>query len=129
MTTEKTVKPRLVSITTRMDYYKTFEIDLNSFWDKYMDEVEKSHMDECRKRGEDPENGRYDEEDRSMDDLEDEVLKEIAWDYITSDDRDPNDFLTHTNYDNEEIMDWNVDGNEEEAEERNSDKWSALDKI
>ena len=112
MTTEKTVKPRLVSITTRMDYYKTFEIDLNSFWDKYMDEVEKSSMDECRKRGEDPEKGRYDEEERSMDDMEDEDLKDRAWEWITSGDRDPNDFLTHTNYDNEEIMDWNVDQEE-----------------
>ncbi len=117
MTTEKTVKPRLVSITTRMDYYKTFEIDLNSFWDKYINEWEKDSMDSYRKRGEDPEQGRFCEEERSMDDMEDEDLMDAAWEYITSGDRVPDDFLTHTNYDNEEIMDWDVDGNEEEAEE------------
>lgn len=112
MTTEKTVKPRLVSITTRMDYYKTFEIDLNTIWDKYINELEEHSMDYYRNKGEDPEQGRFCEEERSMDDMEDEDLKDRAWDYITSGDRDPNDFLTHTNYDNEEIMDWNVDQEE-----------------
>ncbi len=123
MTTEKTVKPRLVSITTRMDYYKTFEIDLNTIWDKYINELEKHHMDSYRNKGEDPEQGRFCEEERSMDDMKDENLRDAAWEYITSGDRVADDFLTHTNYDNEEIMDWNVDGNEEEAEREEDYKW------
>lgn len=77
-----------MQFTTRTDYYQTFEIDFDEFWEDY-----------CKESG-------FDEEESDISTWDIEDLKSVAWDYILE---NPIDYRSsEPDYDNEEIMDYDL---------------------
>ena len=57
----------VMEFTTRTDYYQTFEISFDEFWEDYCKECE------------------FDEEESDISTWNQEDLRDIAWDYILKD--------------------------------------------
>ena len=73
-----------MEFTTRTDYYQTFEISFDEFWEDYCKECE------------------FDEEESDISTWNQEDLRDVAWDYIL---KDPEAYRSaESDYDNEEIM-------------------------
>ena len=84
-------KKKMVEFTTVTDYQQTFEICLNDIWKHYISEQEKAF------------NESFDDEEKDINGYSDELLKEIAWDYVL---KDPDKYkVGEGDYDNETILD------------------------
>ena len=87
-------KKKMVEFTTVTDYQQTFEICLNDIWQHYISEQERSF------------NEPFDDEERDINEYDDKLLQEIAWDYIL---KNPDEYrVGEPDLDNEDILDWNV---------------------
>ena len=83
-------KKKMVEFTTVTDYQQTFEICLNDIWQHYISEQEKAF------------NEPFDDEEKDINKYSDELLKEIAWDYIIN---NPDKYrVGEGDYDNETII-------------------------
>ena len=83
-------KKKMVEFTTVTDYQQTFEICLNDIWQHYISEQEKAFPD-CP----------FDDEEKDINTCNDELLKEIAWDYVLKNPKKYRRF--EPDYDNEMI--------------------------
>ena len=87
-------KKKMVEFTTVTDYQQTFEICLNDIWQHYISEQERSF------------NEPFDDEEKDINEYDDKLLQEIAWDYIV---KNPDKYrVGEPDLDNEDILDWNV---------------------
>jgi len=78
----------VMQFTTRTDYYQSFEISFDEFWEDYCKECD------------------FDEEESDLSMWENRDLMEIAWDYIL---KNPDKYrYGNSDYDNEEIMNYNL---------------------
>ncbi len=85
-------KKKIVEFKTVTDYQQTFEICLNDIWQHYISEQEKAFPD-CP----------FDDEEKDINEYDDELLKEIAWDYVL---KNPDKYkVGEGDYDNETILD------------------------
>ena len=78
----------VMQFTTRTDYYQSFEISFDEFWEDYCKEAD------------------FDEEESDLSMWENRDLMEIAWEQIL---KNPDKYrYGNSNYDNEEIMNYNL---------------------
>ena len=77
-----------MQFTTRTDYYQSFEISFDEFWEDYCKEAD------------------FDEEESDLSMWENRDLMEIAWEQIL---KNPDKYrYGNSDYDNEEIMNYNL---------------------
>ena len=87
-------KKKMCEFTTVTDYQQTFEICLNDIWQHYISEQEKAFKEP------------FDDEEKDINEFDDKLLQEIAWDYIL---KNPDKYrVGEPDLDNEDILDWNV---------------------
>ena len=80
----------MVEFTTVTDYQQTFEICLNDIWQHYISEQEKAF------------NEPFDDEEKDINKYSNELLKEIAWDFII---KNPDKYrVGEGDFDNESII-------------------------
>ena len=78
----------VMQFTTRTDYYQSFEISFDEFWEDYCKEAD------------------FDEEESDLSIWENRDLMEIAWEQIL---KNPDKYrYGNSDYDNEEIMNYNL---------------------
>tara|TARA_B000000437_G_scaffold154426_1_gene112999 strand:+ start:733 stop:996 length:264 start_codon:yes stop_codon:yes gene_type:complete len=78
----------VMQFTTRTDYYQSFEISFDEFWEDYCKEAD------------------FDEEESDLSMWENRDLMEIAWEQIL---KNPDKYrYGNSDYDNEEIMNYNL---------------------
>ena len=78
----------VMQFTTRTDYYLSFEISFDEFWEDYCKEAD------------------FDEEESDLSMWENRDLMEIAWEQIL---KNPDKYrYGNSDYDNEEIMNYNL---------------------
>ena len=88
-------KRKIATFTTMTGYRQNFEICLNDIWQHYISEQEKAFPD-CP----------FDDEEKDINEFDDKLLQEIAWDYIL---KNPDKYrVGEPDLDNEDILDWNV---------------------
>ena len=77
-----------MQFTTRTDYYQSFEISFDEFWEQYLKEND------------------FDEEESDLSDWDNEDLMQVAWEEIL---KNPDKYrYGNSDYDNEEIMNYNL---------------------
>ena len=87
-------KKKIATFTTVTDYIQTFEICLNDIWDDYIADLEKA----CKTP--------LDDEEKDINEHSDELLCDIAWEYIL---KNPRDYRTcEPDYDNENIIEQSI---------------------
>ena len=87
-------KKKIATFTTVTDYIQTFEICLNDIWDDYIADQEKA----CKMP--------FDDEEKDINEHSDELLCDIAWDYVL---KNPKKYRTvEPDYDNENIMEQSI---------------------
>ena len=87
-------KKKIATFTTVTDYIQTFEICLNDIWDDYIAEWEKDSKEPL------------DDEEKDINEHSDELLCDIAWDYVL---KNPKKYRTvEPDYDNENIMEQSI---------------------
>ena len=87
-------KKKMCEFTTVTDYKQRFEICLNDIWEDYISEQEKAFKEP------------FDDEEKDINEFDDKLLQEIAWDYIL---KNPDKYrVGEPDLDNEDILDWNV---------------------
>ena len=87
-------KKKIATFTTVTDYRQEFEICLNDIWDDYIAEWEKASKEPL------------DDEEKDINGHSDELLCDIAWDYVL---KNPKKYRTvEPDYDNENIMEQSI---------------------
>ena len=87
-------KKKIATFTTVTDYIQTFEICLNDIWDDYIADQEKAWKQPL------------DDEEKDINEHSDELLCDIAWDYVL---KNPEKYRTvEPDYDNENIMEQSI---------------------
>ena len=87
-------KKKIATFTTMIGYRQNFKICLNDIWQHYISEQEKAF------------NEPFDDEEKDINEYDDKLLQEIAWDYIL---KNPDKYrVGEPDLDNEDILDWNV---------------------
>ena len=87
-------KKKIATFTTVTDYIQTFEICLNDIWDDYIADQEKAWKQPL------------DDEEKDNNEHSDELLCDIAWDYVL---KNPKKYRTvEPDYDNENIMEQSI---------------------
>ena len=87
-------KKKIATFTTVTDYIQTFEICLNDIWDDYIADQEKAWKQ------------LLDDEEKDINEHSDELLCDIAWDYVL---KNPEKYRTvEPDYDNENIMEQSI---------------------
>ena len=87
-------KKKIATFTTVTDYQQEFEICLNDIWDDYIADQEKAF------------NEPFDDEEKDINEHIDELLCDIAWDYVL---KNPEKYRTvEPDYDNENIMEQSI---------------------
>ena len=100
-------KKKIATFTTVTDYRQEFESCLNDIWDDYIADQEKAWKQNHLKRYKTLENYQpLDDEEKDINEHNDELLCDIAWDYVL---KNPKKYRTvEPDYDNENIMEQSI---------------------